>query len=193
MLPPPRQAVLAGQGTADKLRVTSLAAPMLFLTAALPASTMFYGVASRPPFPGLVWEESMELPVMSVPPRVYRSLPVGVHNQGCTVLCEVSLRQGHKKLATAPCLANRFGGPVALMLLGRSSFGFRHFRTRSSWCRAATEHFFGTSFLQGTSLAPCVRSARDLRAGQQGQQESAGDQHGRRAGSMSHCDEREGS
>lgn len=171
---------------------------MLFPTAALPASTVFYGIASCHPFPPLVQEESMGLPMMSVPARVYRLWPVGVHSQGCTALCDVSLRQGHKKLVTAPRLANGFGWPMGLMLLGTSSFGFRHFCTRSSWCRAATErfpphHFFGTSFLQGTSPAPCVRPARDPRAGQQGQQESSGNQHGRRAGSTSRCDERAGS
>ena len=76
----------------------SLAAPMLSHTAALPASTVFYSVASCHPFPVLVQGESVGLPVMSVPARVYCSLPGGVHTQGRAALCEVSLRQGHKKL-----------------------------------------------------------------------------------------------
>lgn len=80
------------------------------------------------------------------------------------------MRQGHKKLVTAPCLANRFGGPVAFVLLGTSSFDFKHFHTRSSRYRAAAEdfpphQFFSISFLQETSPAPYVRPARDLRAG----------------------------
>jgi len=65
------------------------------------------------------------------------ALPGAVHNQGCSALCEVSLRQGCKKLVTAPCLANRFGGPMTLMLLGTSSYGFKHSCTRRSHCRAA--------------------------------------------------------
>lgn len=196
MLPPPRQAALAGRDCRRAEGHVS-SCPILFRAAALPASTVFYGIASCHSSPVLVQGESMALLVMSVPAQVYHSLPGGVHNQGCAALCEVSLRQGHKKLVTAPCLANRFGGPMALMLLGTFSFGFKHFRTRSSQCGTATEHFhphhfFGTSFLQGTSSAPCVRPARDPRAEQQGQQESAGDQRRRRAGSMSRCDECEG-
>lgn len=196
-VPPPRTAVWAGQGTTDKLRVMPLAALVVFHTAALLPSAVFYGVLSCHPIPVLVQGESAGLSVMSVPAWVYPSLYGGVHNQGCAVLCEISLRQGHKKLVTAPRLANRFGGSVAFMLLGTSSFGFGHFHTRSSGCRATTEQFpphhsFGTSFPQGISPAPCVRPGRDPRAGQQHQQQSAGDQHGRRAGSMSCCDECEG-
>lgn len=73
-------------------------------------------------------------------------------------LCEVSWRQGHKKLVTAPCLANRFGGPMAFTLLGTSSFDFKHFHARSSLYRAATKDFssvFSISFLQGTPCTLC--------------------------------------
>lgn len=137
---------------------------MLFHTAALPASAVVGGAASCHPFPVLA-QENMVLPMMLVPAQLCPSLPGAI--QGCAALCEVSLRQGHRKLVTAHCLASRFGEPLALMLLVPLPLASGAAVSGAPGAEQPLSTFLLIAFLAPPSRRryPCVRSARDLRAG----------------------------